>query len=215
MNGATITAATTIDVGNQAGSSGNIVIEGAGSTLSTNTDDPLSTINVGVSGTAVVTLGNATELNASMINIGSNGVINSFGGTIDPVTLTNTGVLGGTGLFNGSIHNLGTVYASGGTYEVTGSIDQGPGTLEIETGGTLELGGPVTSGQTVDFTASGGLILNDVSGFDPGVVEGGSSTNGTIDVPIPGATGTLDGTTFTIYNAAEQALTSIPGQRWD
>jgi collagen type I alpha len=216
LSGGTVTAGTTIDVGAQAGSSGDIDVDGVGSVLATDTLDLSSTVNVGMLGVGVIVLGAGTHLDTNNLNIGTFGVIDSFGGTIDPLTTTNNGTLGPTGVLDGSVHNNGLIYASSGQYTVTGSIDQGPGTLEMQSNSTLEVGGDVSSGQTVDFntgaTGTGVLRIDSVTtGFDPGLIEG-FEPGDQFEV-TPGITGTFEATgadtgTYTFYNAEDVALTT-------
>src|SRR6185503_6286573 len=82
LNGATVSATdATIGVGINA--TGNVDIEGTGSHLMLSHD-----LNIGAAGVGVLTLGNGTELTVvNNLNIGANGVLNSFGGIIDPAVV--------------------------------------------------------------------------------------------------------------------------------
>ena len=87
----------------------------------------------------------------------------------------NLGRIGGSGVYDFSVNNTGTIFAQGGVFEVTGTIS-GAGLLEVDAAGILKLDGPV-SGQTLTFTDNTGAVvigniaqfsLTQVTGYTPG-----------------------------------------------
>jgi len=164
LGGATVSA-TNADVGLNATGTGNIDIEGAGSELSLS-----GNLDLGDAGTGVLTLGNNTTLQVGgNLNIGANGVLNQFGGTIDPSVVNNTGRAGGKGSISASVSiaNSGTLFAAGGTETLTAPIITGTGVLEIDNNGDLVVNvGSVVTTQTVTFTDGTGLLtVDDLGGF--------------------------------------------------
>jgi T5SS/PEP-CTERM-associated repeat protein len=164
LNGATVSAADA-DIGLGATATGNVDIEGAGSRL--NVSDNL---NIGDAGVGVVTLGNNTELTVvNNLNIGAKGVLNQFGGVIDPNVLHNTGRAGGSGSISASVSivNTGTLYAASGTETLTTPAITGTGVLEVDTDGNLAVNvGAVAATQTATFTdGTGVLTIGTLGGF--------------------------------------------------
>jgi T5SS/PEP-CTERM-associated repeat protein len=170
LNNATV-AAFNGDIGLNAGSTGNVDIEGTGSRL-----DIANNLNIGDAGVGVLTLGNNTTLTVvNNLNIGANGVLNQFGGVIDPSTITIApgGRQGGHGSTSATvdISNAGTLFASSGTETVTTPLITAPsgktGVLEIDTSGDLVLNvGSVDGAQSVTFTdGTGVLTIGTLGGF--------------------------------------------------
>ncbi len=165
-NGATITA-TEGDIGLNASGSGVVDLEGAGSRL-----DITDSLNIGDAGTAVLVMGNNTTLSvANNLNIGANGVLQQFGGIIDPTNVTNRGTVGGVGGFtvSGTVVNNGVYYAQGGTYTINAGLITGTGTLAANDGGNLVLNaGSVAGTQMVVFnnsTSEAVLTIGSIAGF--------------------------------------------------
>ena len=169
-------SANNADIGVQAGSTGNVDIEGAGSHL-----DIANDLNIGDAGVGVLTLGNGTELTVgNNLVIGANGVLNQFGGSIDPSTITivSGGRQGGHGTSTASvmISNAGTLFASAGTETVITPLITAPsgksGVLEIDTGGNLLLNvTSVDATQSVTFTDSTGILtIGTIGGFAAPIV---------------------------------------------
>jgi T5SS/PEP-CTERM-associated repeat protein len=164
LNGATVSA-NNGDIGVQAGSTGNVDIEDTGSRLNIAND-----LNIGEAGVGVLTLGNNTELTVTNnLNIGANGVLNQFGGIIDPSVVNNTGRAGGKGAITAtvSIVNTGTLFAASGTETLVAPVITGTGVLEIDTGGNLTVNaGSVAATQTVTFTDGTGILtIGTLGGF--------------------------------------------------
>ena len=174
--GGGMVSATNADIGLNAGSTGNVDIEGAGSHL-----DIANDLNIGDAGVGVLTLGNGTELTVgNNLVIGANGVLNQFGGSIDPSTITivSGGRQGGHGTSTASvmISNAGTLFASAGTETVITPLITAPsgksGVLEFDTGGNLLLNvTSVDATQSVTFTDSTGILtIGTIGGFAAPIV---------------------------------------------
>lgn len=184
-------SAVDADIGLGASATGSVDIEGAGSHF-----DISDNLNIGDAGVGVLTLGNSTELTVvNTLNIGADGVLNQFGGVIDPSVVNNTGRAGGSGAISAavSIVNSGTIFASGGTETVTSPIITSTSVLEIDTNGDLTLNvGSVVGTETVTFTdGTGVLTIGTLGGFaatigdfisgDSIVVQGISITSTSFD----------------------------------
>jgi T5SS/PEP-CTERM-associated repeat protein len=207
LSGATVSA-NNVDIGLNAGGSGNVDIEGQGSRL-----DIANNLNIGDAGVGVLTLGNNTELTvANNINIGANGVLNQFGGSIDPSTITiaPSGRQGGHGSTTASVEisNAGTLFASSGTETVNTPLIAAPsgktGILEIDTNGDMVLNVTnVDATQSVSFTDGTGILtLGTIGGF-----------GGTIGVVNPGDQIIVQGTSIAAdsFNNTNDVLTLFDG----
>jgi collagen type I/II/III/V/XI/XXIV/XXVII alpha len=164
LGGASVVAGSA-DIGLGTSATGNVDIEGAGSHV-----DITDSLNIGAAGVGVLTLGKGTELTvAANVNIGSHGVLNQFGGVIDPAVYDNTGRSGGNGaiIATASIVNTGTLFAANGAETLTAPIITGTGALEIDANGDLALNvGAVAATQTVTFAdATGVLTIGTLGGF--------------------------------------------------
>ncbi len=175
LSGATVIAANA-DVGIGASATGNVDIEGAGSHL-----DITNNLNIGGAGVGVLTLGNGTELTVgNNLVVGANGVLNQFGGSIDPSTITivSGGRQGGHGTSTASvmISNAGTLFASAGTETVITPLITAPsgksGVLEVDAGGDMLLNvTSVDATQSVTFTDSTGILtIGTIGGFAAPIV---------------------------------------------
>ena len=175
LSGAMV-AANNADIGLNAGSTGNVDIEGAGSHL-----DIANDLNIGDAGVGVLTLGNGTELTVgNNLVVGANGVLNQFGGSIDPSTITivSGGRQGGHGTSTASvmISNAGTLFASGGTETVITPLITAPsgksGVLEVDAGGDMLLNvTSVDATQSVSFTDGTGILtIGTIGGFSASIV---------------------------------------------
>ena len=169
-------AADNVDIALNAGSTGNVDIEGAGSHL-----DITNNLNIGGAGVGVLTLGNGTELTVgNNLVVGANGVLNQFGGSIDPSTITivSGGRQGGHGTSTASvmISNAGTLFASGGTETVITPLITAPsgksGVLEVDAGGDMLLNvTSVEANQSVTFTDGTGILtIGTIGGFAASIV---------------------------------------------
>ncbi len=164
LDGATVSA-TDATIGLTATATGNVDIEGTGSHLILSHD-----LNIGAAGAGVLTLGNGTELTVvNNLNIGANGVLNSFGGIIDPAVVNNTGRAGGKGQISASVSivNSGTLFAANGTETLIAPIITSTGVLEIDANGNLAVNvGSVVATQTVTFTDGTGILtIGTLGGF--------------------------------------------------
>jgi len=164
-------SADNADIGVQAGATGNVDIEGAGSHL-----DIANDLTIGVAGVGVLTLGAGTELTVvNNLVVGANGVLNQFGGVIDPSTITIVagGRQGGHGTTTASVEisNAGTLFASSGIETVNTPLITAPsgksGVLEIDAGGDLVLNAAsVDATQSVTFTDGTGILtIGTIGGF--------------------------------------------------
>ncbi len=164
-------SADNADIGVQAGSTGNVDIEGVGSHL-----DIANDLTIGVAGVGVLTLGAGTELTVvNNLVVGANGVLNQFGGVIDPSTITIVagGRQGGHGTTTASVEisNAGTLFASSGIETVNTPLITAPsgksGVLEIDAVGDLVLNAAsVDATQSVTFTDGTGILtIGTIGGF--------------------------------------------------
>jgi collagen type I/II/III/V/XI/XXIV/XXVII alpha len=164
LNGGSVAAANA-DIGFGASATGNVDIEGAGSRF-----DVTDNLNIGGAGVGVLTLGMGTELTvANNLSIGARGVLNQFGGVIDPAVYSNAGRAGGSGAITAtvSIVNTGTLFAASGTETLTAPLITGTGALEIDANGDLAVNvGSVAATQTVTFAdGTGVLTIGTLGGF--------------------------------------------------
>ena len=89
-----------------------------------------------------------------------------------PMLNAKGGLVQGFGQIVAPIMNAGLIEAKfGPNLDLTGSLT-GVGTLQIDTGCVLELGGPVAAGQTVLFTATGETLRLDSPSTFAGTVSG-------------------------------------------
>ncbi len=167
LAGATF-AATSLTIGAQNGSLGNVNVSGQGSLIKLS-----GALNIGsVLGTGDLTVGTSSTVEANVVSLQSGQVIME-GGLLDPTVLlenpgsTTTGygtlaandiILEGTFLSNGSRLGQETLLVQGtllggGTLTINGtkSVDAA-GILAIAAGDTMELSGPVLNAATTTFT---------------------------------------------------------------
>jgi collagen type I alpha len=170
LNGGTVTAVNA-SIATHRGATGNVDIEGVGSHL-----DIANDLTIGVAGVGVLTLGAGTELTVvNNLVVGANGVLNQFGGVIDPSTITIVagGRQGGHGTTTASVEisNAGTLFASSGIETVNTPLITAPsgksGVLEIDAGGDLVLNAAsVDATQSVTFTDGTGILtIGTIGGF--------------------------------------------------
>jgi large repetitive protein len=128
----------------------------------------------------VVTSGGSTITNEIGANWSLNGS-NAFGGSS---SLTNAGTIdsNGTSSFSGlsSLINTGTIEVQSGSLKI-GSTNgiSGTGSFKIDAGTTLEIASGASSGQTVTFNSTTGMLKLDNAQNFHGVVSGFSTTDGT------------------------------------
>ncbi len=198
------------DIGLQANGTGNVDIEGPGSHL-----DIANDLNIGETGVGVLTLGNGTELTVvNNLNIGANGVLNQFGGIIDPSVVNNTGRAGGKGAITAtvSIVNTGTLFTASGTETLVAPVITGTGVLEIDTKGNLTINvGSVAATQTVTFTDGTGILtIGTLGGFAAAI---GDFITGD-DIVLPGtsvASTSFDASThvLTLFDASSTTIGTL------
>jgi O-antigen biosynthesis protein len=118
-------------------------------------------------------------------SVGQHGSLIMGGGLLDPIALTlnRGGAISGFGTLEANLDNASTVTASGGTLEVTGTVN-GTGAMTIVAGAALVLPSLVGAGQIIDFVANTGVLQLGTIGF-----------NGTIDGIQSGDTIILNGVT--------------------
>ena len=176
LSGATVTAANG-DIGLGASAAGNVDIEGAGSRL-----DITGNLNIGGAGVGVLTLGNNTTLSvANQLHIGVHGVLNQFGGIIDPSTLSidpGGAPSGGSGTqtYSVGVFNSGTLFANGtltiNTPLITSEAVGQTGLLEIRQSGNMVLNaGTVDGTQSVTFDDGTGILTIGTLGGFAGVIN--------------------------------------------
>ena len=122
---------------------------------------------------------NATFTNESGELWSLSGGVSSFGGAsifINAGDLQSTGASEISGLSNFS--NSSTIEVQSGTLKLDTAIS-GTGTLTIDAGATLEVTSGVTSGQTVAFSSTTGMLKLDQAENFNGVISGFSTTDGT------------------------------------
>ncbi|MEJ0020099.1 MAG: Hint domain-containing protein [Acetobacteraceae bacterium] len=174
LDGGLVTAGN-VDVGATATGTGNVDIEGAGSHLKIAGD-----LNIGITGVGVLTLGADTELTIGKnLNIGAQGVLNSFGGVIDPERLTvqsggQFSVLKTTTTeYTVGVFNSGTVSVANGAFTlitpmITSNGADETGVLSIKNKGTLVVNaGTVDPTQSVFFSDKTGVLsIGTLAGFN-------------------------------------------------
>jgi len=77
----------------------------------------------------------------------------------DPITIDAGGGLSGSGIVTGAFTQNGTVTASGGTLELSGSVTGGGG-LFIDSGADLQLDSFVANTESIDFAGTGATLLS-------------------------------------------------------
>ena len=214
-NGGVVNAgANDIDVGNQSGASGAIVVNTGNAMLeggALNLDhasgqNAAASLTIGTGGTVLVT--SATVDNGAAITLS--------GGLLDPTVLSiNTGgAISGFGILDAGIGNSGTITAAGGTLDVTGGIT-GSGTLAISSGATLQLDGPAPISANVLFnTGIETLMLGSPSTGFSSTINGINTGdiiafNFGVGVTIANASLTGQIITLTESNAQTYALTDV------
>ena len=140
-----------------------------------------------------------------------NATVTDYGNTLtlSGLTIDAGATFDGSGEISGTVVNNGMIDASvsGSTLQITGNIT-GSGSLDIENGAKLELGG--TSTNTVTFEGSTGTLQIDSSGSSTAFsLEGGGnklSINDVIDLPNIKFDGAADS-----YNASTDVITVSDG----
>jgi hypothetical protein len=78
-------------------------------------------------------------------------------GLFPGVPMLNTGMISGTGTVATAISNNGTLDAHGGMLSIQGPVT-GAGTLQIDSGATMDMAASVSSGQVARFTSTTGTL---------------------------------------------------------
>ncbi len=153
LNAATVTA-DQVDIGSASGAIGSVDVAGNNALLSIT-----GALNIGISGTADLTIGTGGTVSAATPSIGGIGTITLAGGTLDPIaTLTNAGIISGFGALDDALVNNSNVIAESGELEVTGPIS-GSGNLTIDPVGTLDVSGSIAAGQSVTFAGADATLI--------------------------------------------------------
>ncbi|MCX7384858.1 MAG: Hint domain-containing protein [Alphaproteobacteria bacterium] len=160
-----VVSATGATIGVQAGSFGEVLVSGTGSLLTL-----AGGLNVGAAGAGVLSLALGGKVIATSVTIGATGAVNLLGGTLDPPSIFNGGVITGFGLIEGPLVNAGQLIASGGTLVVSGDVSGG-GTLVLGAGG-LQLDGAVAAGTTIAFTDGAGTLTVSTPASFGGAISG-------------------------------------------
>jgi hypothetical protein len=127
--------------------------------------------------------GDVFSYNASFINeTGGDWSVNGTSAFTGVSNLLNLGAIDGNGTSEisglSSIANSGTIEVQSGSLKLDTGVS-GTGTLTIDAGATLELTSAVSSGQTVVFNSTTGILKLDQAETFNGVVSGFSTTDGT------------------------------------
>jgi T5SS/PEP-CTERM-associated repeat protein len=139
-----------VDIGNQAGGNGDVTVGGGNAQL----DGGSLFIATPSSSAGTLTVNTGGTVAMAGLSIGTGGVLNMGGGTLSAGGLPQIGGgISGFGTLLASLDNIGTVVASSGLLDVTGSIS-GIGVMEIDGGSTMEVDGGLGSGQSVSFVTS-------------------------------------------------------------
>jgi T5SS/PEP-CTERM-associated repeat protein len=181
-------------IGRDAGSTGQVTVTGAGSSLVISAD-----LQVGMAGTGtlsvsdsglvrvgtILSLGQANTGTAT-VNIDATGMIEVGGtgaGLAGTLRINAGALLIGQGIVNGGVRNDGAIVATGGALHF-GAIT-GAGTIGIEAGATLDLGSLAAG--TVTFNGAGMLRIGSPGAFAGAIVVG--AQGGTIDLVGVSVTG--------------------------
>jgi len=177
-NGTIQVAAGSFNIGVQAGSSGQVDVDGgtvtvqgdltvgdagAGS-LSVESGGVVSVVNADIgtsTGAGSVTLGTGGALTAAAVHVGAQGTVNMAGGVLDPpdqIEIDAAGDISGFGTVTGSVVDSGSISAEGGTLDLTGDVS-GSGTLSVTSDATLHLEGTITNTAGIVFTGSGEALV--------------------------------------------------------
>ncbi len=146
-----VVSATAATLGVQAGGVGQAMLGGTGGKLVLS-----GALVVGGAGAGVLSIATGGDVIATSVTIGSAGAVNMLGGTLDPPSIFNNGVITGFGFLDGPLVNAGSLIASGGTLEIAGDVSGG-GSLALGSGG-LVLDGAVAAGTTISFTDGPGAL---------------------------------------------------------
>ena len=162
-NGGTVNAGNdTIDIGNQSGGNGSVVV-GAGNALLEGGALQVATA-AGSAGLLTINVGGTVNVTSAHIGAGGNIVL--AGGVLDPpttITISAGGTISGYGTIDGSLAGGGSVIATGGLLDVTGSVASG--SFTVMNGATLELDGSVAAGTTIGFAGTAGVLDLGAGGF--------------------------------------------------
>jgi T5SS/PEP-CTERM-associated repeat protein len=161
-------------IGNQATGVGSLTVTGAGSVVSTN---GLGFGNFGASATLNITNGGAFDLGAGASTIAG------------ALHIGSSGSLGGSGTINGNVVDDGNITVASGTLDIAGNLS-GTGTVTINPGATLELGG--SAAETIAFIGGGTLQLDNAPGFS-GTINGLASGSGNFAITGQGSVATTSG----------------------
>jgi T5SS/PEP-CTERM-associated repeat protein len=158
--------AGTLDIGVTANGPGAVDIEGDGYTSVLTATGAL---NVGVAGQGVLTVSTGgTVALGGTVTIGTSGTVIGAGGVIDPPTFYyNDGETFGplTVQATSGIVNTGAFVAESGQLELNGAVT-GTGTLQVGSGGVLQLDQGVAATQTVELASTDAtLAIKDPTGF--------------------------------------------------
>ena len=121
-------------------------------------------------------------------SIAAGSTLSMYGGSFSTQGgLTDSGTISGAGTIGGPLSGTGTVYAEGGTLDLTGTVASGL-TFESASYGDLKIDGTATSAssvgqsdtnQVLEIGPSGSLTINSAEQFHTGYVnlDGGTLTN--------------------------------------
>ena len=149
----------TVDIGNQSGGSGTVVVASTGQLLAIG--GQIFVANTGATGTLDVNTGGSVVTDAFIV--GTAGVVAMSGGTLQVAFASgaqNSGAITGFGELDGSIANGASVSVSGGRLFVRGDIT-GAGSDTIAGSATLEVGTGLSTSQSVRFGGAAAALQLD------------------------------------------------------
>ncbi|WP_049823254.1 autotransporter domain-containing protein [Bradyrhizobium sp. WSM2254] len=237
-HGGLVTSTGAINIGANAGATGSVLVDGAGSALGLNST---ATLSVGQSGNGTLTItngGTVFNVNASVgTAAGETGSI-LVDGTGSSWTTTNTMALGGAGKGTLTISNGGTVTtgtavmgvspgARGGSAVIDGAgsswalntLDVGyntTGSVAIRNGGLVTSTGPITIGTNGGATGS---VLVDGAGSALGLTSNatlhvGDAGTGTLTITNGGTVASANASVGTASGSTGSVLVDGAGSSW-
>ena len=121
------------------------------------------------------------------------------------IDVANSGSFIGYGALQSSVHNDGTIEASGAGLHIAGAVT-GTGAFTIDDGATLEFGSSVDIGTTVSFAGPAGTLKLDAPWAFAGQISGTLNTGDVLDLAGFNSQANDTFQTFTSYNGTFTTL---------